>query len=232
MEFIIIIIVTIILSVLLGYVFSFNKKKILDLAKNEKLDEMSKKYPSNIEICKKYLKKLNNENVKIEEDKQAEASLYIAVTNKIVIANVSDTFTRIQTIAHECLHSIQDRKILIFNFIFSNIYLLYYVVICVLALFNLLPFKMMFLSIFLIMSLINYVVRMYLENDAMIKARFLAKEYLDEEKISTKEEINEMVKGFDDLNNLGMKYIHYQFFINCMLKVLIFSIICVFRVVF
>ena len=232
MEFIIIIIVTIILSVLLGYVFSFNKKKILDLAKNEKLDEMSKKYPYNIEICKKYLKKLNNENVKIEEDKQAEASLYIAVTNKIVIANVSDTFTRIQTIAHECLHSIQDRKILIFNFIFSNIYLLYYVVICVLALFNLLPFKMMFLSIFLIMSLINYVVRMYLENDAMIKARFLAKEYLDEEKISTKEEINEMVKGFDDLNNLGMKYIHYQFFINCMLKVLIFSIICVFRVVF
>ena len=228
MEFIIIIIVTIILSVLLGYVFSFNKKKILDLAKNEKLDEMSKKYPSNIELCKKYLKKLNNQNVKIEEDKQAEASLYIAITNKIVIANINDTFTRIQTIAHECLHSIQDRKILIFNFIFSNIYLLYYVVICVLALFDLLPFKMMSLSIFLIMSLINYVVRMYLENDAMIKARFLAKEYLDEEKISSKEEIDEMVKGFDDLNNLGMKYIHFQFFLNCVLKVLIFSIICLF----
>ena len=228
MEFIIIIIVTIILSVLLGYVFSFNKKKILDLAKNEKLDEMAKKYPSNIEICKKYLKKLNNKDVTIEENKEAEASLYIAITNKIVIANINDTFTRIQTIAHECLHSIQDRKILIFNFAFSNIYLLYYVVFCVLALFNLLPFKMMFLTIFLIASLINYVVRMYLENDAMIKARFLAKEYLEEENTSTKEEINEMVKGFDNLNNLGMKYIHYQFFLDCMLKVLIFSIICIF----
>ena len=228
MEFIIIIIVTIILSVLLGYVFSFNKKKILDLAKNEKLDEMAKKYPSNIEICKKYLKKLNNKDVTIEENKEAEASLYIAITNKIVIANINDTFTRIQTIAHECLHSIQDRKILIFNFAFSNIYLLYYVVICVLELFNLLPFKMMFLTIFLIASLINYVVRMYLENDAMIKARFLAKEYLEEENTSTREEINEMVKGFDNLNNLGMKYIHYQFFLDCMLKVLIFSIICIF----
>ena len=128
--------------------------------------------------------------------------MYIAITNKIVIANVSDTFTRIQTIAHECLHSIQDRKILIFNFIFSNIYLLYYVVICVLALFNLLPFKMMFLSIFLILSLINYIVRMYLENDAMIKARFLAKEYLEEENISSKKDVDEMVNGFDDLNNL------------------------------
>ncbi len=226
MEFIIIILVTVIFSILLRCVFSFNKKKILELAKNEKLDNMAKKYLSNIEICKKYLKKLNNENVKIEEDKQAEASLYIAITNKIVIANVSDTFTRIQTIAHECLHSIQDRKILIFNFIFSNIYLLYYVVICVLALFNLLPFKMMFLSIFLVLSLINYIVRMYLENDAMIKARFLAKEYLEEENISSKKDVDEMVNGFDDLNNLGMKYIHYQFFLNCMLKVIIFSIIC------
>ena len=226
MEFIIIILVIIVLAMLLGYVCGFNKKKILKLAKNEKLDEIAKKYPSNIEICKKYLKKLNNENVTIEENKQVEASLYIAITNKIVIANVSDTFTRIQTIAHECLHSIQDRKILIFNSIFSNIYLLFYVIICVLALFNLLTFKMMFLSIFLILSLINYIIKMYLENDAMIKARFLAKEYLEEEKISSKEEINEMVKGFDDLNNLGMKYIHYQFFLDCTIKIIIFSVIC------
>ncbi len=230
MEFIIIICVTVTFSILLGYVFSINKKKILDLAKNEKLDEMAKKYPSNVELCKKYLKKLNNENVKIEEEEKSEASLYIAIANKIIIGNVSNTYTRIQTIAHECLHSIQDRKILIFNFIFSNIYLLYYVVICVLALFNLLPFNIMllFLAIFLILSLVNYIIRMYLENDAMIKARFLAKDYLEEEKISSQEEINEMVKGFDDLNNLGMKYIHYQFFFNCMLKVLIFSIICIF----
>ena len=225
MEFLIVIFVTIIFSVLLGYVFSFNKKKILELVKNQKLDDIAKKYPSNVDICKKYLRKLKNENVKIEENEDTEASLYIAITNKIVIANISNTFTRIQTIAHECLHSVQDRKILIFNFIFSNIYLLYYIVICVLALFNLLPFKMMFLSLFLILSLINYTLRMYLENDAMIKARFLAKEYMEEEKISSKEDIDEMVKGFDDLNNLGIKYIHYQIFLNCMLKILIFSII-------
>lgn len=226
MDFIIVILVIIILSILLGYILGVNKKKILELAKNQKLDDMAKKYPSNIELCKKYLRKLNNENVAIEENKEAEASLYIAATNKIVIANVSNTYTRIQTIAHECLHSIQDRKILLFNFIFSNIYLLYYVVICILALFNLITFKMMFLTIFLVLSLINYMIRMYLENDAMIKARFLAKEYLEEEKISTKEEINEMVKGFDNLNNLGMKYIHYQFLLSIMVKAVIFSIIC------
>lgn len=228
MEFLIIIILTIILLILLGYVFSINKNRILAVAKNEKLHNIAKKYPNNIELCKKYLKKLKNENVEIEENKNQEASLYVAITNKIIIANVSNTYTRIQTIAHECLHSIQDRKILIFNFIFSNIYLIYYVVICICALFNILSlqFKLMFLIIFLILGLVNYVIRMYLENDAMIKARFLAKEYMEEEKISDKEEIEEVVKGFDELNNLGMKYIHYKFFFDLMLKILIFSIIC------
>ena len=85
----------------------------------------------------------------------------------------------------------------------------------------------MFLSIFLILGLVNYIVRMYLENDAMIKARFLAKEYMEEEKISNKEEIEEVIKGFDELNSLGMKYIHYKFFFDVMLKILIFSIICI-----
>ena len=228
MEFLIIIILTIILLILLGYVFSINKKKILDTVKNEELDNIAKKYPNNIELCKKYLKKLKNENVKIEENKNQEASLYIAITNKIIIANVSNTYTRIQTIAHECLHSIQDRKVLIFNFIFSNIYLIYYIVICICALFNILSlqFKMIFLIIFLILGLVNYVIRMYLENDAMIKARFLAKEYMEEEKISDKEEIEKVVKGFDELNKLGMKYIHYKFFFDIMIKILIFSIIC------
>ena len=228
MEFLIIIILTIILLILLGYVFSINKKKILDIAKNEELDNIAKKYPNNIELCKKYLKKLKNENVKIEENKNQEASLYVAITNKIIIANVSNTYTRIQTIAHECLHSIQDRIVLIFNFIFSNIYLIYYIVICICALFNILSlqFKMIFLIIFLILGLVNYVIRMYLENDAMIKARFLAKEYMEEEKISDKEEIEKVVKGFDELNKLGMKYIHYKFFFDIMIKILIFSIIC------
>ena len=226
MEFLIIVLIALILIVVLAYIFCISKKKIIQIAENKELNEITKKYPTNIEICKKYLKKLKNENVKIEENENQEASLYIAMTNKIIIGNVNNTFTRIQTIAHECLHSVQDRKVLIFNFIFSNIYLIYYIIICMLALLNLLPLKMMFLSIFLILSLVNYLVRMYLENDAMIKARFLAKEYMEEEKISDKEEIEKVVKGFDELNKLGMKYIHYKFFFDIMIKILIFSIIC------
>lgn len=229
MEFIIVTITTIILTLILGIVFQYNIKKIKEISEDKELDEFSKKYPSNKEICKKYLKKLNNSDVKIEENNDNQASLYIAVTNKIIIADINNTYTRIQTIAHECLHSIQDRKILMFNFIYSNIYLLYYICICVLVIFKVLPYKMMFLTIFVILSLIYYMIRMYLENDAMIKARYLAKEYMEEEKITTKEEIDKLVSGFDKINKLGIKCINYQFFLQISIKILIFSIISIIR---
>ena len=229
MEFGIILLVVTILGITMCLVFEYNIKKIKKLGKNEKLDEIAKKYPSNIELCKIYLKKLKNEEVTIEENKDTEFSLYIAITNKISIANISNTFTRIQTIAHECLHSIQDRKILIFNYIFSNIYLLYFITICALAIFEILSFKMLFLSIFLILSLVYCMVRMYLENDAMIKARYLAKEYLEEANISNREEIAELLKGFDDINKVGMKAIHYSFILNVFSKIIIYSVICIAR---
>ena len=230
MEFIIIAIVAIIFLLILGYLFGYNMKKIKHIVDNDKdLDELSKKYPSNIELCKKYLKKLNNESVIIEEDKNSEASLYIAISNKILIANIAKSYTRIQTIAHECLHSIQDRRLLIFNFIFSNIYLLYFTVICILGILQVLPNKLMFLSMYLILSMVYYAVRVYLENDAMIKARYLAKDYMEEEKISSKEEIEKIVNGFDRINNLGIKVTNYKFFLNIMVKLLVFIIICFIR---
>lgn len=229
MEFIIIAIVEIIVIIILGYIFDYNKKKIKTICEDKELDELTKRYPSNLEICKQYLKKLKNETVKVEEDENSEASLYIAITNKILIANISSTYTRIQTIAHECLHSIQDRKILLFNFVYSNVYLLYFALICILAILKILPYKMMSLVIFLILSLVYYMVRIYLENDAMIKAKYLAKEYMEEVKISTKEEISKIVAGFDKINDIGIKCINYNFFLNIMMKVLLFSIICIIR---
>lgn len=230
MELIIIAIIALVLIIVLGYIFEYNMKRIKRLADEDKdLDEISKKYPSNIELCKWYLKRLENESVKIEEDKNSESSLYIAISNKILIANISKSYTRIQTIAHECLHSVQDKKLLIFNFVFSNIYLLYFTVICILAILQVLPSELMFLNIFLILSLVYYMVRIYLENDAMIKAKYLAKEYLEEEKISSGDEVEKLVKGFDRINNIGIKVTNYKFFLNIMIKLLIFVIICIIR---
>ena len=229
MEYCIIIIFLIVLVIMLKYLFGYNKKQIEEIAKNEELDRIAKKYPDNIEMCKEYLSMLNNKNVTIEEDRTANSSLYIAITNKIVIANVKESFTRIQTIAHECLHSIQDRKILLFNFIYSNIYMLYFIVISILKICNILPYEMMFLVILLLGGFVYYFIRSYLEDDVMIKARFLAKEYMENKKISSQEEIDKIVKQFDKLNYLGIKSVNYTLWTTIMIEIIIFCGICLIR---
>lgn len=229
MEFIIIAVIAIIITIILKYVFNYYMKNIKAIAEDLELDELTKGYPSNIEMGKDYLKKLGNEKVVVEENLNNEASLYIAITNKISMANTKGSYTRIQTVAHECLHSIQDRKLQMFHFAFSNIYLIYFLVICILAIFKVLPNKMLFLEILTMLGFTFYMVRAYLENDAMIKARYLAKEYMEDIKISTPEEIKKIVAGFDKINGLGIKCINYHLFFNIMIQIIIFSVICAIR---
>lgn len=228
MEYLILAIIILIIVIILKFVFEYKLKNLKELGKDEELDKLADKYPENIDMCKSYLKMLNNDTVEIEENKDSETSLYIAITNKISIANVRNTYTRIQTIAHECLHSVQDRKLLMFNFWFSNVYLLYFLIISILEIFNVLTYKNIFLIILILLSFVYYMVRAFLENDAMIKARYLAKEYMENMKISTKEEIEKIVSGFDKINNKGIKCINYNLFLGCMIKILIFLILCIF----
>lgn len=226
MEFIVIGVVALVSVIVLKYVFEFKSKELKKIGEDEELDEIAKEYPSNVELCKQYLKKLNHEKVVIEENEATQASLYIAITNKISIGKIQESYTRIQTIAHECLHSIQDRKLLLFNFLFSNIYLFYFIVICALLIFKVLPYPMLFLNIFLVLSMVYCLVRVFLENDAMIKARYLAKEYMEEKKISSPEEIQKLVAGFDKINDIGIKCTNYMFFVQVMIKLVILAILC------
>ena len=227
MNIVILIMLLIIILLIMAKIYDINMRKLKQFAEYEetKFNKLVDTYPSNLEICKNILKKLNNDKVKIEENKEAKTSMYIAVSDKIIIADVKNSYTRIQTIAHECLHSIQSKKLLWFNFIFSNIYLAYFFIICILAIFKVLPYKMMFLSILIIFGFVFYAVRTYLENDAMIKARFLAKEYMHEKGISSQEEIDKIVKKYDELNDIGIKCTNFQLLSNVFLKVIILLVI-------
>ena len=221
----IIIIISLISIILTYFLMKFNVKELEKLANNEELNLIANKYPNNVEICKELLKKLNNESVEIEERPESESTLYMAIPNKILIGNTHNSFTRIQTMAHEVLHSVQDRKFLLFNFIYSNIYLLYFIVISVLVILKKLPNTLLFSNILLILSFIYYAIRIYLENDAMIKAEYVAKEYMEEQKISTKEELNKVVEGFKRVNKDCIKGTNLGLFINIMLKVIIFNVL-------
>ncbi len=202
-------------------------KKIKEIGYDKELNKIANKFPENKEICEEILKKLNNKNVKIEENKESKTSLYIAITNKIIIADIKDTFTRIQTIAHECLHSAQNKKILLFNFIYSNFYLLYFIVSLVLILFNI-GERLIFIQGFIFLSIVYLIIRCYLENEAMSKAIFVAKEYMEEqERINeniTRQEVDLLVEKFDVLNKIGIPLTNFSLVAGEILKIIVLCI--------
>lgn len=228
MEYIIIIAICIVFLTILKFAWKIRIKDIKQLKEigyDKELKDITDKLPENKEICQTILKKLGNEKVEIKESESNTASFYLVVNNSILIANIKDTFTRVQTIAHECLHSIQNRRTLLFNFIYSNIYIIYFLCICILSLLRLNEYKMLHLFILTIMSFIYYAVRSYLEMDAMTKAKPLAKEYLQEEGTLTKEEQNKIVESYEKVNKIGIKLTNYKLVINCTIKIIIYTVI-------
>lgn len=202
-------------------------KQIKKLGEDKELNELTNSLPDNEEVCKSILEMVNNKGVKIQATNQngQNASLYIVANNSILISNKKSSFTRIQTIAHECLHSIQDKRLLWFNFIFSNIYIIYFITITILSLINKLPNKNVYAIILIFMSIILYFVRSFLENDAMTKAKFLAKDYMqcNNDKI-TQKNIDIVINNYDKLNDLGVVFVNFTLICQYMVKVIIFCI--------
>lgn len=222
-----IIIMGLILLILIGLriILNIDVVTIKKLAQNEKLNKITDAFPENIEICKKICAMIGNKNVKIEEDKNSKTSLYLIVTNKISIANLKGNYTRIQTIAHECIHSMQDKRILWANFIFSNIFLIYFILSIILTALGIFKDIMLQVSILSLMGLVYYFIRSYLETDAIIKARYLAREYMKYEKILKPQEMQEILENYDVLNKIGVKAVNYKLIVSVLLKVLIYTLL-------
>ena len=227
MELIIILIISIITIVILAIISKFNFKNIKlikQIGEDKNLNEITNILPENKQIAKEILKKLKNEYVKIKTGgANSQASLYIVATNSIFIANIKNTFTRIQTIAHECVHSVQDKTLLWFNFIFSNVYNIFWIVITILTILNKIQNTTIFAIILIMMCIILFFVRSYLETDAMIKARFLAKEYMEEKcDIISKENIQTIIENYDKINCIGIKLTNLSLIVEYLIKVVIY----------
>lgn len=222
------IVILLIMSILLKD-YIRNIKVIKEIGEDKDLNEITNVLPENEEICKEMLCMLKNENVKVKNgNENSQASLYIVASNSILIANVKNTFTRVQTIAHECLHSVQNTKLLWFNFLFSNVYMLYFLVISILCLFNKLPNNTIFAIGLIMMSLLLFFVRSFLETDAMTKAKFLAKEYMKSKKdVIDDEQIDVVVENFDKINDIGIVVTNFSLFVGHLVKVMIFCVLAI-----
>lgn len=227
MEYIITILASIAFLVILAFILELNIKKIKSIGENKELDELTNSFPENIDICKSILKMLGNEEVKVTEEKESKTNLYVVVNDTITIANIRNSYTRIQTIAHECVHSIQSKKMLWFNFIYTNIYILYFLIVSLLTVFKVINNSYIFLTILIIMGMIQYFIRSSLETEAMIKARYVAKKYLEQNKICSNADIERIIRQYDILNEKGIKFVNFDIIARNFIKVIIYCLVCI-----
>ena len=213
--------------VLLTFIFKINVKKAKELENNKNVQIITDKFPENIDIAKEMLEMLNNKNVKIEQAKNTKTSLYIAFTNKISIADLKDNYGRIQTIAHECIHSMQDRTLLLFNFIFSNISIIYFALEIILTLCKVYTNTMLQVFILTMFTLINFSVRAYLEIDAMTKSRYLAEKYMNQKNLCTKDEQEKLLKEYDKINKVGIPFTLYYLLTNSLIRIMLYIVIAI-----
>ena len=167
--------------------------------------------------------------LKLKKQKTHGTSLYIVATNKIIISDMKENYGRIQTIAHECIHSCQEKRMLLFNFIFSNINIIYFIVISLLTVLGILQNYMLQIAIFMLAFLIQFSTRGYLEVDAMTKSWFLAEKYIKNKKIITEVEEKELLNEYEKINKVGIPFILFNLLFNSFIKILLYSIICIFK---
>lgn len=227
MENIIYAILLVITIILFKFIFKINLKKAKDLKENKKLEDITDKFPENVQVAEEMLEMLGNKGVKIEEAKDTQTSLYIAITNKISIADMKNNYARLQTIAHECLHSCQDRTLLLFNFIFSNINMIYFLVISILTIFKVVNNQMLQLAILMLFTLIQFSVRSFLEIDAMTRAKFLAKEYMEKKNLCTNNEKELLLNEYDKINKIGIPFVVDNLLTNGLIRNLIYTVISI-----
>jgi len=182
-------------------------KYLKEIQNKEEFNCITAKLPDNEVVCKDILKILNNGGVTIEKNnvENSTTSLYLVLNNKILLGNMKQSFTRIQTIAHECIHSIQNRNKLLFHYFLANIIQIWFVFSLILCIFvkQEVATWNIFAS-FVLASLVLFFVRYSLEKDAMLRAKDLAKEYMEQSKILSAEEITKIVAEYTEMNKIGI----------------------------
>jgi len=233
MEYGIIIAFLLITFLVMAWALQVKPKDLQTLKKigfDETLAKKAEAFPNNETICKEMLEMLGNKEVqiKVEEGGKEKTSLYIVATNTIWIANIQNTFTRIQTIAHECLHSVQNKITLWFQFLLSSIYPIYFILISILTILGIAKHTMIHTVVLLLLGILFFTIRAYLEMEAMLKARQLARDYMQTKPEIASEQIKPILEGYDKINALGIKLSLLQLWAKPILRTTIYCLIVIF----
>jgi len=170
--------------VMTAIIVSVYMKKINynEIKYDEELSPIIEKLDDNIKVTEEILKKLNNNHTKviINKDEKSKLSYYNHKKDTIVMQQCEKKeYARIVNIAHECVHTTQKRKFLNMNFVFSNIQLLYFLMLIVLRFFDIssnIIEVLLFIQILIV--LMTFFVKVVIESDACYRSVTVAEEYL------------------------------------------------------
>lgn len=221
MLYLIISIISLLLIVLSKFLFKVNIKNAKSIADDKALNNATSQLPDNIEVCKSILKIINNSEVKIENslDKNSGTSLYIAMSNKILIADLKDNFTRFQTIAHECAHSIQNRFLQITHFVLANLYKITFWISFILVILRKNKYILESLITFSIIGIVYSILKYILERDAILKSKPLAIQYLNESKKLDDNTIKAIESKYSQINEMGLNFMKFSIILDVVLRV-------------
>jgi hypothetical protein len=113
--------------------------------KNNLID-ISSKLDNNEIVCKEMLGLLKNKTTAVKIDEDIKNSYYVFLNDTIYLTNREKNRIgplRICNVAHECIHSNQNKILQWMNFVLSNIELIFFAVNIILIIFNL-NIKLMF----------------------------------------------------------------------------------------
>ncbi|MEG1141203.1 MAG: hypothetical protein RSE41_01890, partial [Clostridia bacterium] len=73
------------------------------------MDQINNKLDDNITITKDILNLLDNKKTNVVIDEDIKNSYYVFFKDIIYLSNNNNTYKRVCLIAHECIHSIQNK---------------------------------------------------------------------------------------------------------------------------
>lgn len=170
----ILLVLTILLFFVISYIY-FNKN-MNDISKKILLKG---KLDDNIRICKEMLKMLGNEHTKVEYNNDENSNLsYYNHTKDIVVMKRREDDARVINIAHECIHTIQNRKYLNANKFFSNLQLGYFFTLFIYSiLYEKFEIELIFIQLLILLG--TFFAKVVIEGDASYRSIGLAEKFLN-----------------------------------------------------
>lgn len=145
---------------------------------NNDIRKIMDELPSNEEITKEILEKLNNKTTKLKCEEEIKGSYYVFLNDTIYLSNnrASKDYARLTLIAHECIHSIQSKLGQVVNFLLSNLEMILFIIVAILKILKkTIPFLE---NLYWVIVTASILIRMALELHASIRSISLTKEYM------------------------------------------------------